>query len=130
MRARALTAAGGSGERLRVVTSAGTMDGLWRGDVPVAVDDVLQIELEVRLPRDWSDIERVQDQHSTIHLPQSRAFLEGIVLDIDQDGVLSLDVAGAPLMVETTGEPPLGIVGGRVRLRLVAGDLEFHPMGV
>jgi hypothetical protein len=117
------------GERLAVLTSAGPMAGLWRGRHPVGVGDELHFEMELENPRDWSEIGwRRVGGHSKVAPSSSPLWIEGTVTDFDQNGVLTLDVAGTPLMIDTTGEPPLGVVG--LTVRVAAQDLQFFPVEV
>jgi hypothetical protein len=128
VRGKALEAVTKSGERLVLETPAGTIGGLWRGHGAVDLNDVLDVELELPRSHDWSEIDCVRDDKPNLWGSRSDPWLEGIALDVDELGVLTLDVAGAILLVDTTGDPPDGIVGERVRLRSV--DLEFHPVGL
>lgn len=128
MRGKALTAADGPGARICFSTRAGDLEGWWRGAYAVAVGDEVDVELELPESRDWSNVEVVGEARPTDPRAYESPYVEGIVLDVDQDGVLCLDVLGTPLMVETTGQAPHGIVGKWVRL--FAQDLEFHPMGI
>ena len=64
--------------------------------------------------------------------------LRGLVEDLDQDGVLTLRVAGSVVLIETVGEPPLHVVGEEVAMfvrfaeisRPVCSELPVRPVGM
>ncbi|WP_239313957.1 MULTISPECIES: hypothetical protein [unclassified Frankia] len=90
----------------------------------VAVD----VEVEVHEEIDWSEIV-VDPQPGTIVdvLDQAMVF-RGVVEDLDKDGVLTLRFGSGIVLVDTTGEAPLGVVGRDVSLTV--RDIEIYPTGV
>lgn len=128
MRVRALTAVAAQGERLVAATPVGEIEGKWCGQGAVAAGDVLHVELELPRPRESSEILWLHAEGPTGQMNHPGRWLEGVAVDVDQEGVLTLDVGGTPVLVDTAGDPPLGVVGQRVRL--LAEDMEFHPVGL
>lgn len=114
--------------------------GLWvspafvRGDVvaantvtlPVAATEV-DVEVEVSGHIHWMEILVARDLPGDLLPADDGVLLQGVVEDVDQDGVLTLRIADAVVLVETTGEPPLGVVGEHVAM--LARDPEIYPTG-
>jgi hypothetical protein len=49
----------------------------------------------------------------------------GEVVDFDADGTLTIMIGGSITMLDTTNDPPLGIIGRKVAIR--PHCIELHP---
>ena len=108
--------------------SLGVGIGIWNGDGD-PVRGEIDVEFEVSLPVCWSSIgvlKGVGDDRIEISAVDNKLVnVFGRVLDCDEQGVLSLAVGPTHLLLDTRGEPILGVVGRRVRVSDVA--LEVFP---
>lgn len=112
-----------------LVTAPGVSGGgLWRGETPPVAATEVDIELEVPGQIDWMEILVARELPGHLLPAESELLLQGVVEDVDQDGVLTLRIADAVLLVETIGEPPLGVVGEHVAM--LARHTEIYPTGV
>ena len=86
----------------------------------MTVGDELDVELEFPEPLKWSarKVDLIDSGSS------GSGWLTDIVTAVDREGVTTVDLAGAPLMIDTVGEAPLGIVG--LIVRFSAEDVEIH----
>jgi hypothetical protein len=111
------------------VTVAATADGLvqigspgvrgtgeWRGAAAPVVGAEVDVELEPAGQVDWADVVLDPALHDIVHPGDGELVLDGLVDDVDQYGVLTLQLVGGFVLIDTTGDPPFGIVGRRVRL--------------
>jgi hypothetical protein len=58
------------------------------------------------------------------HRPETDEVV-GEVVDFDADGTLTIRVGDSLAMVDTTDDPPLGIIGRKVAIR--PHSIELHP---
>jgi hypothetical protein len=115
------------GCRVSVVSSIGTVTGTWVGASPGLKQDY-EVELDVPGVVPW---ERINDagSHGTpilLERPDGLVSLTGRVDDIDEDLVLQLWLGETSVMIDSVGEPPLGIVGRFVDV--VIEDLALFPV--
>jgi hypothetical protein len=112
-----------------VVTAPGVVGvGRWRGETPpMAMTDV-DVELEVPGEVDWRGILVARELPGHLVPVEDEMLLRGVVQDIDQDGVLTLRIGGAVVLLDTVGEPPLDVVGEHVAV--LARHTEIYPTGV
>lgn len=89
----------------------------WHGAAPPAEGIGTEIELNVPSDVDWSDISVGSESPAAGPCRSGGLVVNGIVADVDQDGVLALDTGGGVVLVDTVGDPPVGIVGCRFDLR-------------
>jgi hypothetical protein len=119
----------GTSNHLVVAAAAGDVVGAvaWRCETPPGARDV-DVELEVPEEIDWREI-GVGDEAAGVRAPADDELrLRGLVEDLDQEGVLTLRVAGSVVLIETVGEPPLHVVGDEVAM--VVRAAEAYPTGV
>ena len=104
---------------------AGGADAIWRGDVPPELQDY-DVELEVPEQLRWGQDAGVDAEAAAgiSHLGSDTRIV-GRVLECDDVGVLSVEVAGTLIMVELTERPPANIAGANVSLRV--RRLELYP---
>jgi hypothetical protein len=126
MRLTLLTAAV-DGTRVSVDAVDVNGSGLWRGTAQEAGIEV-DVELEVRDEIDWSKISVGQRVEAIAKEGPEALVVRGFVDDLDIHGVLTLRLAGGVLLIDTLGEPPIGVVGREVSL--VARDVEIYPTNV
>jgi len=111
-----------------VVTAPGVSGGgLWRSETPPVATTEVDVELEVPGQIDWTEILAVRDLPGHLVPADDELLLQGVVEDVDQEGVLTLRIADAVVLVETIGEPPLGVVGEHVAM--LARHTEIYPTG-
>lgn len=99
----------------------------WLGSAK-EVGALVDVELQIRDEVDWDDIVAGHEGASTVGRDDEEGLLIGAVEDLDQDGVLTLRIADGVVLIDTTGEPPLEVVGRTVRM--VVRDVEIVPTGV
>ncbi|WP_239373532.1 hypothetical protein [Frankia sp. Cj5] len=116
------------GDRVLFTAEGGRGIASWRGDGAQVAGVAVDVEVEVHEEIDWSEIV-VDPQPGTIVdvLDQAMVF-RGVVEDLDKDGVLTLRFGSGIVLVDTTGEAPLGVVGRDVSLTV--RDIEIYPTGV
>jgi hypothetical protein len=87
-------------------------------DAP-GVGTTVVVELDVPAEIAWDDIEVGGDGRPCGPEPITGLVVHGEVLDVDELDVLTLRLPrGAILLVDTSGEPPLHVVGRAVTLHL------------
>lgn len=122
MRAVALNDADPTCPLIEMDTEAGQLRGAWRGSTAVLQGQLVDVELELALPRSISDL--------TVVAPASGepGVLCGVIQAVFDDGVVVLRVGTAAVQIELDGDlPGAEAVGSTVGL--IADDLEFHPSG-
>lgn len=118
-------AGGGAGVGISAPDVAGS--GLWRGDGYPVVGVPIDVELEVPGPIAWNRIVIAPSRSDASVAAEDELMLTGVVEHRDDDGVIALRVSDSIVLVETVGEPPRGIDGGRVSL--VVRGVEVYPTG-
>ena len=103
----------------------------WRGDGEPPVDAAVDVEIDIADEVSWGDI--VRDSEKIDACVQSaqgsdQLVVRGVVDEVDQLGVLVLNVAGAIVLIETIGEPPEGVVGSTVVI--VTRRASVFPTGI
>lgn len=119
-----------AGNRLVVAAGDGNVAGVvvWRGEPPAPGARDADVELGVPEAVDWREI-GVGDGAVNVAVPaDNELWLRGLVEDLDQDGVLTVLVAGSVVLIDTVGEPPLRVVGEEVAM--VVRAAEVYPIGV
>jgi hypothetical protein len=115
-------------ERSRMLTIAAlgsVFQASWHGEWPAALG-VLFGEVELSLI-DWSEVE-LQGDGAGRHeydCPTGTNVVQAIVEDYGYDGVVRLRVGDEYVLVDSIGEPPLGIVGRTIRFR--TNSAEVYP---
>lgn len=115
----------GSGHDRRVTVSAPGVDGsgTWFGPLPAAGESI-DVELDVRAEVAWSDI--VVDPPQVDRAPEGHLSVRGAIVGLGLDGVLMLHTeGGAVVLVETTGEAPVGALGKVAQLTV--RDVTIYP---
>ncbi|WP_427894495.1 hypothetical protein ACQHIV_14345 [Kribbella sp. GL6] len=98
----------------------------WRGAAPPVLGEPVDVELDIDDTLHWSEIAVVDAEPGFFRSPAAVARLR--VIALADDGVLTLSVGGAVLLLETYGPPPDGVVG-RV-LEVESARLAAYPTGV
>jgi len=124
-----LTRSGTSGHWVVAAAGGGVAGAVvWRGEtVPTGAGEV-DAELEVPGEVDWRTIVAASTRANVPSPAEDELLLRGVVEDLDQDGVLTLRVAGSVVLIDTVGEPPLHVVGQEVAM--VVHSAELYPTGV
>ncbi len=115
------------GSTVHLLTPSGDLLGQWIGDVPTAAGEIVNIEVDTRRVYSISDFEIVEDGSEGFSvLPDSEDVrIRGAVMEVDEYGMLTLNVAGHLMFVETEGQRPHDFVGSTVEI--IANDLKFYP---
>jgi hypothetical protein len=96
-------------------------DGLvfWRGD-PVQAEGA-EFDAEIELPGHYAwngEISRADEESPTGFRHQSEANeVVGEVVDFDAGGTLTIEIGDSITVLDTTDDPPLGIIGRKVAIR-------------
>ncbi len=102
--------------------------GRWSGAGDPA-EGRFDVEFDVSLPVHWSSIGVLEcngdDRAEISAVDPTLVDVFGRVLECDEQGVLGLLVGPTHLLLDTTGEPILGVAGRRVRVNGLA--LEVFP---
>jgi hypothetical protein len=114
------------GCRVAIVSAIGTARGTWVGPTPELEKDY-HVELDVPGVVAWDSIEDAGPNRmpSLTERLDGLVSLRGRVDDIDEDLVLQLWLGSTSVMIDSVGEPPLGIVGRFVDV--VVENLTFFP---
>jgi len=110
------------GEKLVVRFALGghSVSATWRGVEPPEVGHSYDVELNVPSELAWgTGLRPVSEQGDA-------DTLGGVVEDVDGE-VVTLRVGGTPLLLDVTGDPPLGVLGMGVSL---STDVEVYPTGI
>jgi hypothetical protein len=115
------------GCRVGVVTPIGTATGTWVGASP-AIDHDCDVELEVPGVLAWENIKDAGQTGSPnlAERPDGLVWMRGRVDDIDEDLVLRLWLGETSVLIDSVGDPPLGVVGRFVDI--VVEDLAIFPV--
>ena len=124
MRVLVVRAPVGGPIEVRDVGVAGT--ATWRGAVPPAGRIGTEVELNVLSDVDWNDISVGSALLDIVPRRSNGLVIKGAVVDVDQYGVLTLDTGGGIVLLDTVGDPPLGIAGRPVELEV--RDVELFPV--
>lgn len=118
------TIAGGGHDRRVSVSAPGVQgSGTWFGALPSDGESV-DVEVDVRGEIAWQDI--VVDPPTDSPAPDGHLNVRGAIVGLGIDGVLMLHTeGGSVVLVETTGEAPVGALG-KVAL-LTARDVAIYP---
>jgi hypothetical protein len=113
--------------RVHFRSPAGDGLAIWKGD-PVP-DDGAEFDVEIELPGDyvWNrEISLADEDSPTGFRHRSEANdVVGEVVDFDADGTLTVRIGDSITMLDTTGDPPLGILGRKVEIR--PHSVELYP---
>lgn len=85
----------------------------------------VDVEIELKEDVNWFEVLVDPPAGPIIEIQGQNTMVRGVVDDVDKDGVLSLRLGSGVLVVETLGEPPLDIVGRKVRLP--PGSVILYP---
>ena len=99
----------------------------WRGEPVPAEGGEFDAELELPGCYAWNrEISLVDEESPTGFRHRSEADeVVGEVVDFDADGTLTIRVGDSIAMLDTTDDPPLGIIGRKVTIR--PHSVELHP---
>jgi hypothetical protein len=116
-----------SGDIVSFSSDAGHGSGMWVGAGPVESAEYF-VEVDLSEPIDWASIStttRVSMIEPEVEVGRVR--IVGVVEDVDDELVVQLRVGDhLRLLLDTLGDPPLGIVGESIELRQV--ELTIFPM--
>jgi hypothetical protein len=111
------------GDRVVVKSPYGALTGRWQGDMP-SVGWQQAVEVDVDGVVLWGQDIRLSDV-AVNELKDEGPFVRvsGRVTEFGADDVVVLDLGGTVLMVDTDGDPPLGIVDRYVTIQARAVTL-------
>lgn len=102
-----------AGDHARVMTRASGVFGtaLWKGETLPSAGTEHDVDIEVGGEVDWREVVIEEHGGAQPEVANGELLLQGVVEDCDHAGALTLRVAGAVVLLETTGEPPSSVVG-------------------
>jgi hypothetical protein len=112
--------------QVQFASPAGGAVGTWKGPSRPALGEPVDVEFTIRPVLRWADTRPATEAGFAIERDHVR--IRGRIESVDDAGVATLNVAGAPLQIEFTGEAPAKIVGTTIELPEV--ELQLHPTGV
>lgn len=116
----------GTGDRVAMQVAGDVTIATWMGPGgPASGDSDVELDIEETVP--WESI-ALTDEQEGLGRDGEQAVVRGTVVDVSDDGVLTLRVRGSILMVDTDGEPR-GDVEGRVVV-VRTSDLRAFPTGL
>lgn len=119
-----LESALGDGAEVRIAGEGISGFAIWRGGNRRASGELLAVELETREEISWREIIIDPAPTGLVSEVSERVLtVRGVVADLDQNGVITVMVAGGVLLLDTSGESPLGIVGHEVCLTIPRVDV-------
>ncbi|HEY8544139.1 MAG TPA: hypothetical protein VIL36_03795 [Acidimicrobiales bacterium] len=112
--------------RVTVRSAVGTFTAGWDGDRP-PVGSREAVELDVGGVALWGEDVRLVDDGSSSRIEDDGSDIRlcGRIVEFGADDVLVVDVGGSPVMLDTDGDPPLGVTGRYVAVR--ARDVTLYP---
>lgn len=126
MLAQVLKHPNGPGSEIRLSTPVGQFLGTWYGDHPVEVNEMVDVEIDVRDSLRFDDLETSLGSQDGFEIRGDDSMsITGHVVDIDHQDVMTLSVGGALLSLEMEGVAAPGIHGALVTL--VVRDLDVYP---
>ena len=116
------------GSIVRLRAASGNLSGQWVGDVPIASGEIVDIDVDTRRIYPIGEFEIVVGGTDgfTILPDSDEVRISGIVMEVDEYGILTLNVSGHLMFIETEGDVPDDFVGSRVQI--ITNDLKFYPM--
>ncbi|WP_152991448.1 hypothetical protein [Frankia sp. R43] len=126
MRVTALNDTGQTSQILTVSTGSGKLQGVWMGNYPMRAGEEVDVELEIRRPRYWSDLVLEGRRRKTFDGAEN--LVRGRIAEVFADGTVVLRIGTSIVLLEMIDDPPREAVGTSVLLR--ADDLEFYPTGI
>ena len=113
--------------RVHFRCSSGQGLAFWRGEQVPAEGGEFDAELELPGRYAWNREISLADEESPTGFRQRSEADEvvGEVADFDADGTLTIRVGDSIAMLDTTDDPPLGIIGRKVAIR--PHSIELYP---
>lgn len=112
---------------VRVAMLGAELTARWRGGEPPSIGE-RHAEFDCR-PMSWSDVRLVREAS---HRDEAVSAPDGVfraeVLDVDHDGVTRLRTQDVEYLVDTVGDPPIGIVGAMIDFSI--DGVEIYPYDV
>ena len=115
-----------SSYQIQFTSAAGEAVVGWKGAELPTLGEAVDVELEIDDARDWSEIEVVDAEPGLHRTPD--AVVRGRVVAVDEDGVLTLSIAGATVLLETRGQAPDGLIGTVIQFD--AARISAYPTGI
>lgn len=112
--------------QVQFASPAGGAVGTWKGDSRPPLGQPVDVEFTIQPVLRWADTKPATEAGFAIERDHVR--IRGRVEAVDDSGVATLDVAGAPLLVEFTRDVPGPVVGATIELPEV--ELQLSPTGV
>lgn len=116
MRVMVVRALEGSAGWLVIKSPSVSGSVVWNGDALPLLGVEVDVELDAHDGVDWGVIAVDPPARAIINPASDGLTVDGLVEDFDQYGVLTLRLAGGLMLFDTAGDPPIGIVGRRVRM--------------
>lgn len=111
--------------RVRVRSSYGTFAARWHGDLP-QIGSQQRVEVDVHGVALWGEDIGFRDAGIREVVDDGdRVRISGLVSDFGADDVVVLTLNGSPVMIDTDGEPPIGVVGRYVAVRV--SNVTLYP---
>lgn len=104
-----------SDHQVQFTSDAGETVVGWRGDGPPTLGEAVDVELDIPDRLHWSEVDVVDAEPGLLREPETVA--RARVVAVDEDGVLTLAVGGAILLLETYGPAPDDLPGRVVQVR-------------
>jgi hypothetical protein len=120
---------GGDGQgAVKVDCGGGGFTARWHGELP-AVGSTHHVELDVGGVATWgTDIYFIDDTVGSVADGDGCLLVSGLVTELGSDDVLVMDVGGTVVMIDTEGDPPLGVIGRHVTVQ--ARDVTLYPYDI
>jgi hypothetical protein len=114
-------------DQVQFACPAGGAVGTWKGTPQPPLGQPVDVEFSVEAVLRWDAIVRVDESAAGFAIEGSRILIRGRVDAVGEEGVVTLNVAGAVLLVEFLGDPPEDILGATIELPETR--LDIYPTG-
>jgi hypothetical protein len=121
-----LESASHSGDLVPFRAQVGRGVGYWRGSGEQARDLEVDVEIDVRGDIDWINIDEIENPLPMMLIRGQGIEIQGPVSELNEDGVLSLDLGDGVICLDTTGRQPTKRPRG---VRLILSAVEIYPTG-
>jgi hypothetical protein len=123
-----LEPAAGDGAQVQIAGEGISGFALWRGGSGQAPGERVDVELDARGEISWREVVIDPQPTELVGKVSPRALtIRGVVEDLDQNGVITIRVAGGILLLDTAGEAPVGVVGHEVGV--IIPQVDVYPTG-
>jgi hypothetical protein len=106
---------GHTSKQVQFTCTAGNAVATWMGSEPPPLGATVDVEFGIDKTLPWTEISRVHEEPG-LAITGGRIRIRGKVEAVDEGGVLTLTFHGTPVLIDTTGPPPVDIIGAVVEL--------------